>query len=155
MNHVGAPALSVRRRGGRTSSTRAGKLTGRVPAPNLALAPVECQRASPRPGTPARAGSDHDERVDLDAFRWLLTDPGQRLLARADAASDDPLEAAAQLRRDADAAHVAAALTQATLRRRALPKFGDLAGRMYFTRDGLEQATRWVVAEHRAARLAA
>src|SRR4051794_14798952 len=95
------------------------------------------------------------KRVDLDAFRWLLTDPGQRLLARADAASDDPLEAAAQLRRDADAAHVAAALTQATLRRRALPKFGDLAGRMYFTPDGLEQATRWVVAEHRAARLAA
>jgi SAM-dependent methyltransferase len=93
--------------------------------------------------------------VDLDAFRWLLTDPGQRLLARAHAASDDPLEAAAQLRRDADATHVAAALTQATLRRRALPKFGDLAARMYFTPDGLEQATRWVVAEHRAARLAA
>src|SRR3954454_12109384 len=85
----------------------------------------------------------------------MPTAPGPQLLARADTASDDPLEAAAQLRRDADAAHVAAALTQVTLRRRAVPKFGDLAGRMYFTPDGLEQATRRVVAEHRAARLAA
>jgi SAM-dependent methyltransferase len=50
---------------------------------------------------------------------------------------------------------VAAALTQATLRRRAVPKFGDLAPRMYFTPDGLEQATRFTVAEHRAARLQA
>ena len=93
--------------------------------------------------------------MDLDAFRWLLTEPGQRLLTRASAASEDPLEAAAELRREAAPEHVAAALTQATLRRRAEPKFGDLAGRMYFTPDGLEQATRWVVAEHRAARLAA
>jgi len=93
--------------------------------------------------------------VDLDAFRWLLTEPGQRLLARASSTSEDPLEAAAELRREAAAEHVAAALTQTSLRRRAVPKFGDLAARMYFTPDGLEQATRWVVAEHRAARLAA
>jgi SAM-dependent methyltransferase len=35
-----------------------------------------------------------------------------------------------------------------------VPKFGDSAGRMYFTPDGLEQATRLRVAEHRAARIA-
>jgi SAM-dependent methyltransferase len=93
--------------------------------------------------------------VDLDAFRWLLTEPGQRLLARASEAPDDPLEASALLRREATAEQVAAALTQATLRRRGVPKFGDLAARMYFTPDGLEQATRLVVAEHRAARLGA
>jgi SAM-dependent methyltransferase len=93
--------------------------------------------------------------VDLDAFRWLLTGPGQQLLARASQASDDLLEASATLRRDASAEHVAAALTQATLRNRAEPKFGDRAVRMYFTPDGLEQATRWPVAEHRATRLGA
>jgi SAM-dependent methyltransferase len=93
--------------------------------------------------------------VDLDAFRWLLTDDGQRLLDRAEDASEDPLEATTQLRRGADADHVAAAVTQAALRRRAVAKFGDLARVMYFTPEGLEQATRLPVAEHRAARLGA
>jgi SAM-dependent methyltransferase len=48
-----------------------------------------------------------------------------------------------------------AALTQATLRRRAEAKFGADAARLLFTRTGLEQATRAVVARRRAARLAA
>jgi SAM-dependent methyltransferase len=93
--------------------------------------------------------------VDIDAFRWLLTEPGQRLLARAGEAPEDPLAASARLRRDATPEQVAAALTQVTLRKRAEPKFGDLAARMYFTPDGLEQATRLAVAEHRTARLVA
>ncbi|HET8604467.1 MAG TPA: class I SAM-dependent methyltransferase [Marmoricola sp.] len=94
--------------------------------------------------------------MDLDAFRWLLTGAGQQLLARAAGLLDeDPLRAAEVLRRDADAAHAAAALTQAELRRRGATKFGELASRMYFTPDGLEQATRLRVAEHRAARLVA
>ena len=58
-------------------------------------------------------------------------------------------------RRSTSADRVAAALTQAELRRRAVPKFGDLAARMYFTPDGLEQATRLSVATHRAGRLQA
>ncbi|MCW2765798.1 MAG: hypothetical protein JWO11_1757 [Nocardioides sp.] len=98
--------------------------------------------------------------MDLDAFRWLLTDEGQQLLRAADeVADDDPLRAQTKLRRTAgraaDPEQVAAALTQAALRRRAVVKFGDLAARMYFTPDGLEQATRLPVAEHRAARLTA
>jgi SAM-dependent methyltransferase len=97
--------------------------------------------------------------MDLDSFRWLLTDPGQELL-RAAVGLDvgDPLRASDHLRRTtpgADASHVAAALTQAALRRRAVVKFGDLADRMYFTPDGLEQATRMPVAAHRAGRLTA
>nr|WP_242680551.1 class I SAM-dependent methyltransferase [Nocardioides sp. IC4_145] len=67
----------------------------------------------------------------------------------------DPLLAQTTLRREADAEHAAAALTQARLRVRAEAKFGDLAARMYFTPDGLEQATRLAVATHRAARLQA
>ena len=94
--------------------------------------------------------------MDLEAFRWLLTDDGQQLLARAEGLTDaDPLQAQTRLRAGSTPEHAAAALTQATLRRRAEPKFGDLAARLYFTPDGLEQATRPAVARHRAARLAA
>jgi len=96
--------------------------------------------------------------VDLDAFRWLLTDEGQAVLARAEEATAEGAEELAvqsELRRTTPADRVAAALSQAELRRRAVPKFGDLAARMYFTPDGLEQATRLSVATHRAGRLQA
>lgn len=93
--------------------------------------------------------------MDLDAFRWLLTDPGQRLLEKAGEVEENPLRASATLRGKADPGHVAAALTQVSLRRKATAKFGELAARMYFTPDGLEQATRLRVAEHRVARLRA
>jgi hypothetical protein len=94
--------------------------------------------------------------MDLDAFRWLLTDDGQRLLERAAALSGaDELRSQEELRRTATAEQVAAALTQVVLRERAVAKFGADAHRMYFTPDGLEQATRARVAAHRAARLAA
>ncbi|TWD79426.1 methyltransferase family protein [Kribbella amoyensis] len=60
-----------------------------------------------------------------------------------------------QLRRLYDADVVTAAVTQASLRHRAVAKFGkDDAARMYFTPDGLEQSTRSAVAEHRAHRIA-
>jgi SAM-dependent methyltransferase len=67
----------------------------------------------------------------------------------------DPLAAATALRSAGYPAELAgAALTQAALRRRAVGKFGAAAGRMFFTRTGLEQATRAVVADRRAVRLA-
>lgn len=96
--------------------------------------------------------------MDLDAFRWLLTDDGQALLASATAAlaaSGDELAVQSELRRGASPAHVSVALTQVELRHRAATKFGDLAPRMYFTPEGLEQATRLTVARHRAGRLQA
>jgi len=99
-------------------------------------------------------------RVDLDAFRWLLTPDGQELLTRSIQMYDgdpaaDLVKTGARLRREASPERVAAAMTQTALRRRAAPKFGDLAAAMYFTPEGLEQATRLRVAEHRAARVAA
>ena len=97
--------------------------------------------------------------MDLDAFAWLLTDEGQAVLARAVEAAGqdgyDELAVQAQLRRTTTAERVATAIGQADLRRRAVPKFGELAERMYFTHDGLEQATRHSVATHRAGRLQA
>ena len=96
--------------------------------------------------------------MDLEAFRWLLSADGARLLADAGAAveaGEDPLATQTRLRRTAEPAYVAAALTQATLRVGGREKCGELADRMYFTPDGLEQATRHRVAAHRAARLVA
>jgi hypothetical protein len=87
----------------------------------------------------------------------LLTADGQRALAAAEAVlSEGPLAAAAKLRANGVEPDVAAAaLTQATLRRQAAAKFGPDAARMYFTRAGLEQATRAIVAQRRADRLVA
>jgi SAM-dependent methyltransferase len=96
--------------------------------------------------------------VDLEALRWLLTDAGQALLVQAHEVhgehAGDPVRAATALRGHAEPAHASAALTQVDLRARAVAKFGDDAARMYFTPDGLEQATRLRVATHRAARIA-
>lgn len=98
--------------------------------------------------------------MDLEAFRWLLTDDGQRLLDRAaEAYADhggDPVRTASAVRRlEPSAERATAALTQVQLRVAAVPKFGPDAVRMYFTPDGLEQSTRARVAAHRAARAAA
>jgi hypothetical protein len=92
--------------------------------------------------------------VELETFRWLLTDEGQALLAAASTAEGTPLQVQKGLREHADADRVAAALGQVELRRRAAAKLGEDAARMYFTRDGLEQATRSTVARHRASRVA-
>ncbi len=97
--------------------------------------------------------------MDLDAFRWLLTDPGQVLLVRAHEVlleqQADPVRMATALRREVPSPErAAAALTQVGLRARAVAKLGPDARRMYFTPEGLEQATRARVAAHRAARVA-
>lgn len=95
--------------------------------------------------------------MDLEVFRALRGPAGQGLLAEAEAAYDEraAIALATRLRRDHPADLVAAALTQVALRRRARTKFGADADRMFFTRDGLEQATTAGVAAYRAGRIAA
>jgi len=88
----------------------------------------------------------------------LLDGPGAEVLAIAcaDYQPGRELQLVSKLRRGHDAALVTAAVTQASLRHRAVAKFGaDHAARMYFTPDGLEQATRSSVGSHRAERIAA
>jgi SAM-dependent methyltransferase len=94
--------------------------------------------------------------VDVDGLAALHAAEGAAALAVATELADrDPLAAASMLRaRGIPADLAAAALTQVALRRRAVSKFGAGAGRMFFTRAGLEQATRAEVATRRAARLA-
>ncbi len=65
------------------------------------------------------------------------------------------LAAATRLRSRFGPELATAALHQAALRRQAERKFGDLAAEMFFTRAGLEQATRPSVADHHAARMVA
>ena len=93
--------------------------------------------------------------MTADRFAALHTPAGKAALDAADDLADvDPLTAASALRsQGVDPALAATALTQARLRRRAAAKFGPDATRMFFTANGLEQATRPVVAARRAARL--
>jgi len=88
---------------------------------------------------------------------WLSSPEFAGALAAAGEVVDrGPVAAATALRAaGVEPALAAAALTQASLRRAAVGKFGAAAGSMFFTRTGLEQATRGVVAARRAARLAA
>ncbi len=66
----------------------------------------------------------------------------------------DSLAAVSQLRRRGHASDlIPSALTQAILRDRGAAKYGRLAARMWFTSDGLEQATRPTVAARRATRV--
>jgi len=94
--------------------------------------------------------------VDPESFQRLLTPVGQRLLAGLPPYDAAQALAVATAGREAghDEALVSAALTQSRLRSRARAKFGDDADRLYFTAEGLEQATRSVVAAHRAGRFA-
>ncbi|MGO9781640.1 MAG: class I SAM-dependent methyltransferase [Streptosporangiaceae bacterium] len=90
----------------------------------------------------------------LDA---LLSARGQELLAQVAAgreAGQSPLALASALRKDYPADLVAVATAQDELRRAAAAKFSR-AGRMLFTRPGLEQASSEAAARHRAGRLRA
>ncbi|MEV6394159.1 class I SAM-dependent methyltransferase [Streptomyces sp. NPDC051907] len=93
----------------------------------------------------------------LDAFSSLQTDQGRALLAELrDYDPAQELAIATRLRREHPAELVSAALTQARLRQRAAAKFGAQdAQRMFFTPNGVEQATRSSVAAYRAGRFAA
>lgn len=88
----------------------------------------------------------------MDALR---TPEGEALLAEVTARSGaDLLPTITALRQRYDAGLVAAAVTQVRLRERARAKFGADADRMFFTADGVEQATRAEVAARHAARFA-
>lgn len=97
--------------------------------------------------------------MDVASVEWLRTDEGRRVVGvAADLDEPDPLRARTALERLAPGTApdlLAVALTQAALREAAVDKFGDLAAAMFFTPDGLEQATRLTVSTHRAARLQA
>lgn len=95
----------------------------------------------------------------MDAFlvERILSDDGRSLLDSLP--SYDPASVMALTTRLRAQGHdpelVSAVLTQSALRHRAVEKFGPDAARMFFTPDGLEQATRPRIADGHAARFAA
>ncbi|MFE9646971.1 methyltransferase domain-containing protein [Streptomyces sp. NPDC006365] len=94
---------------------------------------------------------DHDP---LASFAALLTDRGRFLLDEVrEVEPAQELAVATRLRREHPAELVSAAIAQARWRQRAAGKFGGAdAGRMFFTANGIEQATRATVAAYRAER---
>ncbi|MGP4044838.1 SAM-dependent methyltransferase, partial [Streptomyces sp. 2A115] len=90
----------------------------------------------------------------LDSFVSLLTPEGHALLDEVRGTEPaQELAVATRLRREHPVGLVSAALGQARLRQRAVVKFGAAdAGRMFFTANGVEQATRATVAAYRAGR---
>jgi hypothetical protein len=113
---------------------------------------VVWSRARPVVRSPEAGGPD-----PARALGALLSDEGRELLD--DLPPPGRLDPGEELRlgTEARAAHpawlVAAAMTQRELRASAAAKF-SLAGRMWFTREGLEQASAEPLARHRAARYA-
>lgn len=89
------------------------------------------------------------EFVQSPAGRAILDE-----LAAQPLTPDTHLATADRLRGQLEPALAVAVLETAILRQRAARKFSR-AGQMFFTRDGLEQATSEVVAAHRARRFAA
>ena len=87
-------------------------------------------------------------------FVKLLSPEGQALLAEVVLDTKlDVVKTVSRLRAAGhDAGLVATVLTQAKLRSRARAKFGAFADRMFFTEDGLEQASRLQVAALHAGR---
>lgn len=92
--------------------------------------------------------------MDTATFEQLRGPVGQTLLGEIRDSHDDALSLGSRLRRRYDPDLVAAAMSQTALRARARTKFGADADVMWFTSDGLEQATRAPVARYRARRLA-
>lgn len=94
--------------------------------------------------------------MDADQVALLRTPTGRSALELAMAQRDPgDVRAAQALRARFPPELAAVALTQAGLRHRAVAKFGTAAAGMFFTPDGLEQATRPEVAAHHAARFVA
>ena len=93
---------------------------------------------------------------DIERYEWLLSTEGAALMEDINRLSNEgasDLRIAEQLRKTVLVDRVALAMTQRDLRRKARAKF-DHADSLFFTREGLEQATSDRIAHHRAERFA-
>ena len=93
--------------------------------------------------------------MDRTGFMSLISPQGQALLAEVGEIDSkaDMVKVVSKLRGKGHSAElVATVLTQVKLRRRAKAKFGEFAQTMFFTEEGLEQASRLKVAAIHAGR---
>jgi hypothetical protein len=91
--------------------------------------------------------------LDASALKFLVSEKGRELMKAVRGLPGDSISKQEKLRRDFSAISVRAALTLTDLREHALRKF-KRADEMFFDRDGLEQASGDVIAQHRAKRYA-
>lgn len=101
---------------------------------------------------PARGSSDSHRPDERETLLRLTRTP--ELFAAIDSAGGSELQVQARLREEYPAELVRMALEVVDMRRAATGKF-TRAARMWLTRQGLEQATPEVVAQHKARRFAA
>lgn len=95
-------------------------------------------------------------RMELSTLDFLLSQPGQNLLARLreeQATEENSLALLTRLRKEYSRDQAAAALDLTYLRLRATSKFSK-AHQMYFTKEALEQASGEVISMYRARRFA-
>ena len=91
--------------------------------------------------------------ADFDDYQWLIHDPAAA--AHLAAIADDPrpeLQQLDGLRKSLPPERARLLVEQVALRRRAVAKYGRLAGRLYFTPLQLEQATDPHIAAYKASR---
>ncbi len=93
--------------------------------------------------------------AEFSDYSWLIGDAAAAWLARLAGDPRRELQQLVGLRRELSPERSRLLVDQADLRRRAAAKFGELAGRMFFTRALLEQATDLAIARYKAARFAA
>lgn len=89
----------------------------------------------------------------LESVKWLASAEGERVLARLadeNLSDDHTLRLITLLRRDLPAEQAGAALELARLRVKAADKFGADAGKLFFTREALEQASHPAIRQVRA-----
>src|SRR5262249_45220977 len=97
-----------------------------------------------------------DQVTAIDDYKWLVSEEASPWLARAReeweaAGGEVTVATVGRLRRDLSAERAHLILEQAELRQRAQEKFSR-AGKMFFTRKGLEQATDEGIALYKSAR---
>ena len=93
--------------------------------------------------------------MDIETARWLVSPEAAPYIAQVHE-FDDPssLKAGTALRQELSPEKAAAVADLESLRRKGTGKLGDIAQRLFLTHDGLEQATRFPVAQWRAKKIA-
>src|SRR5215204_478398 len=91
--------------------------------------------------------------ITISDIEFLASSTGESLLQRLTSenlSEANTLRLLTRLRKDYTAEQAGAALEMVRLRLKAVDKFGDDAGKMFFTRDALEQASDPLIRAYRA-----
>ncbi len=94
--------------------------------------------------------------IDIEEYRWLVSDPAARLLVEAKERIDagtNIVRIAKSLRKEVSVVRSALILELVQLRIRARKKFLN-AEQMFFTKRGLEQSTGYLIGDYKATRFA-